>query len=238
MSCSIEIVAERLEAHYGTPRWRRHAPPLDELVMTILSQHTSDGNTAAAFASLRRRFPTWEQVRRAASSDVVAAIRGGGLGNRKGPRIQAVLDAIWHDRGRLDLDDYVDLPQSEVRTRLLALSGVGPKTAACVQLFSLGQPALPVDTHVHRVSRRVGLVPPATSAQAAQPILERLLGADRDRVYAFHLNVIAHGRSICRARSPACGRCPLNDCCDAYLATLQTPPAGEDPHSSRPSDGR
>lgn len=154
-------------------------------------------------------------------------IRSGGLANRKAPRIQAVLDDIWEERGRLDLDDLASLPPSAVRTRLLALDGVGPKTAACVQLFSLGQPALPVDTHVHRVARRVGLVAPKASAEAAQPALERLLGADRDRVYAFHLNMIAHGRSTCRAQRPACGRCPLNDCCDAYLQTLERPtPAG------------
>jgi len=225
VACTVDGVLARLRPLYGEHRWRRHRAPLDELVMTVLSQHTSDRNTEAAFRSLRQRFPTWEEVSAAPTAAVIEAIRSGGLANRKGPRIQAILAAVRRERGVLDLDHLAADSSAAAREWLLGLEGVGPKTAACVQLFSLGQPALPVDTHVHRVARRVGLLRPKVRAEAAQPVLERLLGEDRDRVYDFHLTLIAHGRSLCRAQRPACGRCPLNDCCDAYLLT---PPAAAD----------
>lgn len=219
MSCPVDDAIAKLAVTHGSRPWRRHGSPLDELVLTVLSQHTADANTATAFGSLRARFPTWEEVRAAPTGEVVDAIRRGGLANRKGPRIKAILDQIVVDHGSLTLDELETLPMPETRRRLLSLPGVGPKTAACVQLFSLGQPALPVDTHVHRVARRIGWIGDTVSAEAAQPILEGLLGGNRDRVYAFHMTLIAHGRSICRARRPECGRCPLNDCCDAYLRT-------------------
>lgn len=214
----IDLVADRLDHAYGRPRWGRHRPPLDELILTVLSQHTSDVNTERAFRKLRDRFPTWELVRTALTAAVADAIHGGGLAELKAPRIQAILSAIQEERGLLDLDHLAGLSLPEARRWLLDLPGVGPKTAACVLLFSFGRPALPVDTHVHRVAGRLGLLPPGTGAVAAHDVLETELGGDRDRVYAFHINLIAHGRAVCRARRPSCERCSLTECCDYFLA--------------------
>jgi endonuclease-3 len=185
--------------------------------MTVLSQHTSDRNTERAFASLRARFPSWDDIRLAPTEEVATAIRSGGLAAIKAPRIQAILERIIIERGTLDLHHVARLPLDAAKRWLVSLPGVGPKTAACVLLFSFGRPALPVDTHVHRVSRRLGLIESGVSAERAQELLEARLGGDRDRVYAFHLNLIAHGRAICRARVPRCEGCCLAGCCDYRL---------------------
>jgi endonuclease-3 len=213
-------IAERLDASYGPRRWHRHGGPLDQLIATVLSQHTSDTNTARSFASLKATFPDWEAVRTAETAAVADAIRSGGLARIKAPRLQAILGSILGERGRLDLEHLRAMPLDAARAWLLALPGVGPKTAACVPLFSLGLPALPVDTHVHRVARRLGLIGPEVDAERAHLILEADLGGDRDRVYAFHLNAIAHGRAVCSARRPACDRCPLTDCCDYFAGRV------------------
>ncbi len=160
-------VLRRLMAFYGRPEWRDPLPPLDELVSTILSQNTNDRNRDLAYQSLRRRFPTWEQVRDAASPDVVEAIRIAGLANQKGPRIQAVLREITAERGALDLGFLADLTVEEAHAWLTHFKGVGPKTAAIVLVFSLGKPAFPVDTHVYRVSGRIGLRPEKMSVEEA-----------------------------------------------------------------------
>lgn len=230
----IDEVARRLDLAYGPRRWRRHHPPLDELIMTILSQHTSDTNTERAYRSLRARFPTWEAVRVARTGDVADAIRSGGLAEQKAPRIQMVLDAVLAERGALDLDHLAMLPLPEAKSWLTSLHGVGPKTAACVLLFSLGRPALPVDTHVHRVARRLGLIAPEVGAAAAHAILEAMLGADRERVYAFHVTMIAHGRAVCTARRPFCDRCVLTECCDYYADAIA--PSTATPPQASPSD--
>jgi endonuclease-3 len=214
----VAEVARRLDAAYGPRLWRRHGSPLDELIETVLSQNTSDINTERAFRSLRERFSSWEAVRTAPVEEIADAIRSGGLANVKAPRIQAILESIVRERGSLELD------------------GVGPKTAACVLLFALGKPALPVDTHVHRVALRLGLIPPGTSAEAAHELLEALLGEDHDRVYAFHVEAIAHGRQVCTARRPFCERCPLTDCCDFYNATI-APRRDDAPPRSAPGRG-
>ncbi len=210
----VREVARRLDVEHGPRVWRQHQPPIDELVATILSQHTSDQNTERAFQSLRERFPTWEEVVAAPTAAVAAAIRCGGLANQKAPRIQAVLRQLGARNGDADIEHLTTRPLSEARSWLEALPGVGPKTASCVLLFSLGMPAMPVDTHVHRVSRRLGLIGPTVGAEAAHPLLEAALGGNRDDVYAFHLNLIAHGRTVCTARRAFCERCPLVDCCD------------------------
>ena len=215
----IGEVERRLRDAYGTKRWRRHGDPLSELVSTVLSQHTSDLNTARAFLSLRARFPSWEAVRTAPTAHVEEAIRSGGLARIKATRIQRILDAVRSDRGALSLDDLASMGLERARAFLLGLPGVGPKTAACVLLFSLGLPALPVDTHVHRVALRLGLIPSGATAEAAHGLLEALVGGYRDRVYAFHMNAIAHGRAICRARAPVCPACPLQECCDYFTRT-------------------
>lgn len=216
--CGFDRVYEALDDAYGPRTWESAGDPLGELVGTVLSQHTSDINTARAYRSLRERFPTWEAVIAAPVEEVEEAIRCGGLAAVKAPRIQRILRAILEERGALSLDGIESMPTGEARDWLTALPGVGPKTASCVLLFSLGQPALPVDTHVHRIALRLGLVPPKTSAEAAHGLLEAQVGDDRDRVYAFHMNAIAHGKAVCTARNPRCGICPLQECCDFHRA--------------------
>jgi endonuclease-3 len=205
-----EVLA-RLRAHYGTPEPWRSDGPLAELVQTILSQNTSDVNTERAFASLWSRFGDWGAVLAAPTSAVADAIRSGGLAEIKAPRIQGVLAAIQRDRGELSLDFLAELPLDEARAYLTSLSGVGPKTAACVLLFALGMPALPVDTHVHRVSKRLGLIGERTSAEAAHRLLEAAIPPAE--MFDAHLLLIRHGRAICKALRPRCEACPLGDVC-------------------------
>lgn len=205
-------VHQRLLAFYGEPTWRIPLAALDELVSTILSQNTNDTNRDRAFDALRARFPTWELVRDADSGAVVEAIRPAGLANQKGPRIQQVLREITAERGSLDLDFLSHLPLEEARAWLMKHKGVGPKTAAIVLLFSLGRPAFPVDTHVYRVTGRVGLRPESMSVGAAHPFLESLLAPDS--YYAAHLNIIRLGREICAAGRPHCAKCPLQLICN------------------------
>jgi endonuclease-3 len=214
---------------YGTPTWRPHHPPLDELVLTILSQHTSDVNSIRAFNSLRARFATWEAVRDAPVTEVAEAIKSGGLAQVKAPRIQEVLRRIAEERGNFDLSFLTTIPVEAARAWLTALPGVGPKTAACVLLFSCGLPALPVDTHVHRVARRLGLVPDRVTAEQAQILLEAMVPPAE--YYPFHLNLIRHGREICKAQRPLCERCSVRQWC-AYYAALSRgatePPSPEE----------
>jgi endonuclease-3 len=207
-------VHQKLLEHYGNPQWRNPLPPLDELVSTILSQNTNDTNRDRAFQALRRRFPTWEQVRDAPQGEVIQAIRSAGLANQKGPRIQQVLREITYQRGSLSLDFLGDLPPEEARDWLMQFKGVGPKTAAIVLLFSLGKPAFPVDTHIYRVSGRIGLRPEKMSVEQAHAHLAQLL--QPDMYYAAHLNLIRLGREVCHPRRPDCEACPVKDLCDYY----------------------
>jgi endonuclease-3 len=208
-----KVYAALLKA-YGQPVWRREMPALDELVSTILSQNTNDINRDRGFEALRARFPTWEAVRDAPEAEVIDAIRPAGLANQKGPRIQQVLRAISQERGVLDLEFLREWPVDQARAWLTQFKGVGPKTAAIVLLFSLGRPAFPVDTHVHRVTGRLGLRPEKLSADDSHAYFEGLLPPDT--YYAAHLNLIRHGREVCHARRPACERCVLQDMCAFY----------------------
>jgi endonuclease-3 len=210
-------VLQRLLDFYGYPSWRNPLPPLDELVSTILSQNTNDLNRDRAFAALQQRFPTWEQVRDADPASIIAAIRPAGLANQKGPRIQRVLQGILTERGSLDLNFLTDLPLEEARHWLMKFKGVGPKTAAIVLLFSLGRPAFPVDTHIYRVTGRIGLRPEKMTVESVHLYLETLLPPDT--YYSAHLNLIRLGREICTARKPACHRCPLREYC-RYVKSL------------------
>ena len=206
------LVHGRLLQAYGEPEWRPHLDPVSELVSTILSQNTNDVNRDVAFDRLRERLPTWEEVRDADVEMVVEAIRPAGLANQKGPRIQESLRTITRERGELSLDFLADWPVEEAKAWLSSMKGVGPKTAAIVLLFSLGRPAFPVDTHVHRVTKRLGLIGPRVSREKAHVELEALVPpAD---YYAFHLNLIRHGRQVCSSRKPRCEECLLNDQCD------------------------
>lgn len=210
-------IHERLLAVYGQPVWRVHLAPLDELISTILSQNTNDTNRDRAFEKLRACFPSWEAVRDAPQEDVIDAIRPAGLANQKGPRIQAVLKAIQAARGSLDLSFLADLPAHEAAAWLMQFKGVGPKTAAIVLQFSLNIPAFPVDTHIHRVSGRLGLRPEKMSAEDAHPYLASLFPPES--YYAVHLNLIRLGREVCAARRPNCAACSLQDLCDYYQTT-------------------
>jgi endonuclease-3 len=213
-------VHQRLVEHYGYPEWRNPLPALDELVSTILSQNTNDVNRDRAFEALRARFPTWEAVRDADPEAVVDAIRPAGLANQKGPRIQVVLQAITEQRGTLDLSFLEDLPTAEARDWLLQFKGVGPKTAAIVLQFSLNKPAFPVDTHVHRLSGRIGLRPKKMNAEKAHDHLAALFPPET--YYPAHLNLIRLGREICHARRPNCPDCPLQDLCNYYSEVFLT----------------
>jgi len=207
----VAQVLHLLRAHYGEPERKERIDPLSELVLTILSQNTNDTNSGRAYDLLRQRFPTWQQVLDADAGEVAEAIRVGGLGNIKAPRIQEILRQLLAERGALNLGFLGSLPLDEARQYLLSLKGVGPKTAACVLLFSLHRPALPVDTHVHRVAARLGLVPPTASAEKAHLLLEQQVPPDD--YYPFHLLMIQHGRELCHARRPDCPACPLRPMC-------------------------
>ena len=200
-------IVERLAVLYGEPVLRMHRDPMTELVLTILSQNTSDTNSGRAFMRLISRFRTWEALMAADPLEIEKEITVGGLAKTKAPRIKRIVEEVWERCGSFDLRLLGEMPLEEAKEWLRSLPGVGPKTAACVLMFSLGMPALPVDTHVHRVSQRLGLVPAKASAEKAHDILEEMLAPED--VYPFHISLIKHGRRICHAQRPKCGECPL-----------------------------
>lgn len=205
-------IHEQLLEFYGEPLWRNPLPGIDELVSTILSQNTNDINRDRAFEALRAKFKTWELVRDAETQAVIEAIRPAGLANQKGPRIQQVLKAITAERGGLDLSFLKEYSVEAARTWLTKFNGVGPKTAAIVLCFSLNMPAFPVDTHVYRVTGRIGLRPANMTVEQAHPHLESLFPPET--YYAAHLNLIRLGREICTARRANCEICPIRKLCD------------------------
>jgi endonuclease-3 len=207
-------VHRRLAQVWGERPRHRHLDPVSQLVCTIISQNTNDNLRDQAYEALRQRFPTWEEVRDAPVEEIIAAIQIAGLGQTKAPRIQQALRRITAERGKLELDFLRDMSVQDAKAWLTAMNGIGPKTAAIILLFSLGMPAFPVDTHVHRVSRRLGLIPPQASREKAHGLLEAILPAET--YYAFHLNLIQHGREVCLARKPRCELCTLRDLCDYY----------------------
>lgn len=211
----MQSVLVRLGEVFGLPEWSNPQQPVDELVCTILSQNTNDHNRDIAFTALKKRFPTWEAVIDADEKEIINAIRIAGLGNQKGPRIKAVLTQIQRERGNLDLAFLADLPLEEAREWLLRFKGVGRKTAAIVLQFSLNRPAFPVDTHIYRVTGRLGVRPPALNVDQTHKLMEQIV--DPRDFYAGHLNLIRLGREICHARKPNCPLCPVNDLC-AYFA--------------------
>jgi len=222
-------VHETLLRYYGYPEWRNPLPPVDELISTILSQNTNDLNRDRAFNALRNRFPTWEEARDAERDLVIETIRPAGLAYQKGPRIQQVLKEITKQRGSLDMGFLADLPVQEARDWLLKFNGVGPKTAAIVLLFSLSRPAFPVDTHIHRVTGRLGLRPEKMNAEQSHAHLAALF--PEQTYFSLHLNLIRLGREICQARKPKCPQCPLQSLCDYYIA------AGRAKSPAAPSTG-
>jgi len=209
-----------LLTEYGDHPWHP-SDPVASLVLTILSQNTNDVNRDRAFERLLARFPTWEAVRDAPPEELVEAIRPAGLAPTKGPRIQGALRTITEERGEIELGFLKEMGLEEARAWLLAIPGVGPKTAAIVLLFALGRPAFPVDTHVHRVTLRLGLIPAKTSREKAHTLLEALVPPEI--YYPLHLNLIEHGRAVCHARTPECGRCILKEYCTHYASSFQQP---------------
>jgi endonuclease III len=207
----VEFVLEALRELYGVPSWSPRRSATDELVLTILSQHTSDINAERAFDQLVARFPDWQSVADAPVDDVAAAISSGGLARQKAPRVQAALRRIREDRGDFSLEFLAAMEPLAGRDWLMQLDGVGPKTASVVLLFCFGQPLMPVDTHVHRVMSRIGLIPAGMPADRAHDVALDMVPPDR--TYEAHVNLITHGRRTCTARNPACGRCPVAPRC-------------------------
>lgn len=206
---------ELLVRTYGQKR-RKAGDPLDALIRTILSQNTTDLNSHAAFASLKQRFPTWEEALAADPDDIADAIRHGGLAEIKSARIQEILAQITRERGKLSLDFVCDLPVEEAEEYLLSFKGVGPKTAAIVLLFDCGMPLFPVDTHVFRVTSRLGWLPEGATPEKAHELLRELVPEELH--FQLHLNLVQHGRETCHPRSPDCASCPLKRLCRAYRA--------------------
>lgn len=208
---SPETIIEKLVAIYGefeqTPRYNA----LDELIFTVLTQHTSDLNAERAFDRLRQTIPTWEEVMVADQQTIADAIFHGGMSNQKSRRIKDILSDILDRRGELEIDFLKEHSLDDAREWLIELPGVGPKTAAVVMSFALGMPAFPVDTHIHRVSKRLGLIDEKTTADAAHGIMESKVRPELR--FQLHMQLITHGRQICKARRPLCGECPLSDEC-------------------------
>lgn len=214
-----EEIIELLDDAYGRAPQQISNSPMFELVLTLLSQHTSDLNSGEAMHRLVERFPTWDEILDAPVSEVEDAIRPGGLAPTKSKRLVALLAEVKQRQPDWDLEFLADLPLDEAKDWLTSIKGVGPKTAACVLLFSLGRPALPVDTHVERVSKRLGLVPAKMPADRAHAVLEGMV--EPDQVYAFHVDLIQHGRRTCHARGPKCSTCVLEAKCPKVGVTRE-----------------
>jgi endonuclease-3 len=208
----ITKLSSLLEREYGKRSWRRHGDPLSVLIATILSQNTSDNNSHKAFANLKAEFKNWEEVRRARVKRTTDAIRSGGLADIKASRIKDILSQIYEENGNLDLSFLKRWRTEKIKSWLGKFKGVGDKTIACVLLFSLKRPAMPVDTHVLRVSKRLGLVPQNLNASGAEVVLEKVIPGGS--IYQFHLNLIAHGRLVCKAANPLCNDCVLLENCE------------------------
>ena len=207
-------IAAALTEVYGRLDWSRNQDGMDELISCILSQSTNDSNRDRAFGRLKERFPDWEAVRFAQLDELIDAIRPAGLANQKGPRIQSALDVIYEKTGAYSIDFLNELSLDEAKAWLVSLKGIGPKTAAIVLCFAYGRPAFPVDTHIFRVSKRIGFLPEKLSADDAHPVMEAI--APPEEYYQFHIQLIQHGRDTCHARKPACERCQIAEHCDFY----------------------
>ena len=211
MKSNINGIIRHLESFLGLPRQaKKRANPLDMLIGTLLSQNTNDRNSHRAYVELRRRFPTWRRVAEAPTQAIAAAIRVGGMKNQKSVRIKALLQELKHGGGTYNLRGIEKLSDDEVIQTLTKFKGIGMKTAACVLLFSLRRNVFPVDTHVHRICNRLGLVrtnSPDKTFEKMRPLIPV------KKAYSFHTNLIRFGRSVCLAQNPRCGRCPLYDTC-------------------------
>lgn len=214
MEEKVREIHLRLLAQYGEKGKPGSRDPIALLISTILSQNTNDALRDRAFERLKARFPSWEEVRDAPLEKVEETIRVAGLSRQKAYRIQGALKRITEERGSIDLSFLQQMELKEAKRWLMSIEGIGPKTAAILLLFGLGMPAFPVDTHIFRVSKRLGLIPERATREKAHEILENLIPPDY--YYSFHLNMIEHGRKVCTARKPKCRECILNDLCDFH----------------------
>lgn len=216
---SLPYIAQNLRAVYGVPRLERGLDPMDELIRAILSQSTTNVNSDRTYQNLKDRFTTWEAVRRARVSSIEKTIRSGGLANQKSIRIKKLLNEIHKRRGSLDLSFLRSVTVEEAKQFLASLEGVGPITVACTLLFACNKPVFPIDTHILRVAKRLGLLPEKVSDTEAHRIMGQLI--PRERYYEMHINMIRHGRGICRPSEPMCEGCCLVDYCK-YYASIET----------------
>lgn len=235
MTLLPDVIMDRLATLYGDPKHIPHGDAVAELVLTVLSQNTADTNSGRAFIQMMRTYPSWDAIATAPTAELIATIQNGGLAPQKAPRIQAILRAVGERSPGWDLQFLREMPSDEARAWLRALPGVGPKTAACVLLFALGLPAMPVDTHVERVSKRLGLISETCTAEQAHGLLESLVSPQA--YYRFHMLLIKHGRRTCTARNPACERCPLAPECPSsvFRADRLSGSASYAEKSSKPS---
>ena len=213
---TITAIVRHLENRYGVAQWTAGTDPVDELVGCILSQHTSDINSGRAFRELKAAFPEWQQVVDVPAEQLAKVIWRGGLSNMKAPRIQAVLRRLKQDHGEYTLDALYAMTDAEARAYLMALPGVGPKTAAIVLCFAMGRNVMPVDTHIFRVSWRLGLIEKKIGEARAHDALQAMVPADL--TYRYHVAIITHGRQVCRAISPKCSECLVSEFCGWYAS--------------------
>jgi endonuclease III len=214
---SIPYILQNLEAVYGVPKPEPGLDPLDVLIETILSQSTTNANSRRAFESLKQRFPTWEAARRARVSSIEMAIRSGGLARQKSIRIKKLLNEIHKRRRSLDLSFLKSAPLDDAKQFLASFKGVGPKTVACTLLFACNRAVFPIDTHIFRIAKRLRLIPEKCSDEEAHNLMGEMI--PRKRYYEVHINMIRHGRKICRPRDPLCEQCCLIDYCGYYQLT-------------------
>jgi endonuclease-3 len=207
----LDEIISRLECEYGTRQWHVGEDAMSVLVKTILSQNTADVNSHRAFVSLRETFPDWETVAAADIDELAESIKSGGLAVIKAKRIKFTLQHIQDRNGGFDLDFLAELPLSESKAWLRQLPGVGPKTAGCVLLFGLGRSAFPVDTHIFRLAKRLGIIDSKVSVDVAHDMLESIFPSSH--FYQLHIQMIEHGRQVCHAQRPRCDRCVLADVC-------------------------
>ena len=211
---SIPYILQNLKAVYGVPKRQRGLDPLDVLIETILSQSTTNTNSDRAFASLKRRFPSWDLAMRARVASIESAIRSGGLAKQKSARIKQLLLDIQKRRGSLDLSFLKTAPLDEAKQFLASLKGVGPKTVACTLLFAYNRPFFPIDTHIFRIARRLGLIPEKCSDEEAHRLMGEMI--PKKQYFEAHINLIRLGRRVCRPREPLCEQCCLIDYCEYY----------------------
>jgi endonuclease-3 len=214
---TIKEVIKLLEQEYGHRQWQSDRNPIEVLIGTMLSQNTSDANSGRAFACLKASFNSWEAVASAPAEHIAQAIQCGGLHRIKAVRIKQVLEQIEKEQGRISLDSLKSMSMAEAEDYLMRLPGVGHKTARCVLLFSLGKPSLPVDTHIFRLAKRLGLIDSKTPIDKASNSLQEQIPPSK--VYQFHIHMIEHGRRICRAWQPRCDECVLRVICPSSLSS-------------------